>query len=93
MMAANALRQAAALPPHTSARKKHWKTFDRSMGELMRRGMMHTLQKVHEMELAGNPLAPTRDPADTILKLIERNGVESLDGGDDGPGDTEDETG
>lgn len=73
-LAQAAYQRAETLPVRTVARREEWDSFDRAMGELLRRAMSHVLWRIHEMEQAGETDIPDEDPARTILELIERNG-------------------
>lgn len=48
-VAANALRMVQQLPARSEARARTWRMFDRAMGELSSRAVVHALQKIHEI--------------------------------------------
>ena len=71
--AQGAYRRSEDLPPGL-ARMLEWRTFDRAMAELMRRGMMSALWKIHERE-NGHPGDDERvEIAEGIVEAAEQYG-------------------
>lgn len=78
--------RAQALSPRSSERRAEWVTFDKAMGELMRRAMSHALWKIHEREAGLFGDAEAAENAAAIIGLVERNGDATAEpDGDDEP--------